>query len=95
MNKNSEKKIGVFLETDIDSLPIEKIGDFLKRGDQTLIAEATGYVLDYVQKVLNRERHNEIIVEVARLVLKDRQLFFERIKELKVEYQLKRFERGI
>ena len=77
---------------DVDSLSVAEIKSLMRVGDQKLIADITEYTLDYVEKVLDGLRNNTLIVEVARLILKDRQDVVERSGELKKEYQLKRFQ---
>lgn len=79
----------------VDVLTIPEIKGLLRSGDHKLIGEITEYTQDYVGKVLDMDRNNPLIIEVARLILRNRQYVAERAQLLKQEYKLKRSERGI
>lgn len=90
-----ENKMEELKDISVDSLTISELKALMRNGDHKLIGDITEYTQDYVGKVLDMTRCNPLIIEVARLVLKNRQYVAERAQLLKQEYQLKRSERGI
>jgi len=82
---------------DVDALTVDQIRGLLRSGDHKLIADIAGFSQDYVGKILdsNDKRTNEYVIEVARLLLKNRQFVIEKAALLKKQYELKRSNNGI
>jgi hypothetical protein len=50
-----------------------KIKSELRKGDYQRLSEITGYTKDYVIKVINNKRNNELILDAAKALIGNRE----------------------
>lgn len=54
-----------------------KLGQQLRVGDQTFIAELTGYTIGYVDQIFDGKRTNDRVLDAARKLISNRDQFKE------------------